>query len=264
MNKQIMLKDLIKEELYRYEKLYEKLTSEMKSLPEGSLAIDRNGNLRRCVRSGKKQYKVILTQNEQDLFLALKKRRYIAKGLKVLKGRMENCSRFLEKDKIYDPKRIEKNLPRQYTGTANLDIFLDGDFDPLVWARQPYRRNPVPVETAHYTAGGILVRSKSEAMIGTRLEERRAIFRPEPEVRLKWRSVYPDFEAVNIKHRKIMYLEHFGKIDDEDYVLRNLRKLQEYAECGIILGDNLFITYESRRKPLQIKDIDEVLDKMLG
>lgn len=264
MNKQRILHDFMQRELQRYEKLYYKMKKEVELLPQGSLAIDKQGHLCRCLREEEHQYKLILSSDEKDLFLDLKKRRYITKGLKVLKARIENCRRFLERDQIYDPKQIEKILPRQYRGTSRLDIFLDGDFDPQDWARQPYRRNPVPIQIPHYTAGGVIVRSKSEAMIGTRLEERNAIFRPEPEVRLKWRSVYPDFETINVKRRKIMYLEHLGRIDDEDYVFRNLGKLQYYAECGIVLGDNLFITYESQSKPLQIQDIDVALDEMLG
>ncbi len=264
MDRQKILREFIKKELYRCENLYGRLLKELETLPNGSISIDKNGNVCRSVREEGHHYKIALTLNERDLFLDLKKRRYITKGLKTLKKRIENCRRFLECDQIYDPKQIERSLPRQYRGTSQLDIFLDGDFDPTTWARQLYKRNPAPINIPHYTAGGIIVRSKSEAMIGTRLEERKAIFRPEPEVRLKWRSVYPDFEAINIKRRKIMYLEHLGKIDDEDYVFRNLEKLQDYAECGITLGDNLFITYESQSKPLQIQDIDTVLDQMLG
>lgn len=264
MHQQKVLHSSIKNEVIRCERLYKRLSSELITLPKGTISMDRHGNLCRCVRENGRQYRIILPPYEARLIEELKKRRYINKSLKILKARIENCRRFLEKDSLYDPKQIEKNLPGPYKGTRGLGLFLDGDIDPQEWANAPYRRNPSPIKKAHYTAGGIIVRSKSEAIIGTRLEERKAIFHAEPEVILGRRRVYPDFEALNMKRRKVMYLEHLGMIDDEDYVFRNLEKLQDYAKYGIILGDNLFITYESENRPLQIRDVDAVLDEMLG
>lgn len=171
---------------------------------------------------------------------------------------------FLKNDTLYDPKSIEQQLPKQYSGLKGVNIFLEGDINVDDWVNAPYRTNPLPIKTPNYTANNLCTRSKSEAMIATRADDRNLLYRYDAEVILDDKAVYPDFTFLDLKRRRIIYLEHLGKIDDEKYMFRNLKKLEEYAECGIVLGDNLFITYESRSRPLSIKDIDDKLDEMFS
>ena len=258
-------KDLHKQiqyELERCDQLYRKLKIEQKFLPKGSLATDIHDNLYRIGRIEGKQYKVLLDDSETSFINKLKKRRYTTEALKILKQRIENCKAFLENDILYNPKFIEKQLPKQYNGLKGINIFLQGDINVDDWINEPYKINSFPINTPHYTANNLCTRSKSEAMIATRADDRKLLYRYDAEVRLDNKSVYPDFTFLDIKRRRILYLEHLGKVDDERYMLRNLRKLEEYAECGIVLGDNLFITYETQSKPLSISDIDNKLDEM--
>lgn len=60
-----------------------------------------------------------------------------------------------------------------------------------------------------------------------------------------------------------MYLEHFGKLDDKDYAETTLYKLNTYEKNGIYMGVNLFITYETGKKPLHAKALDGLLKKVL-
>ena len=206
----------------------------------------------------------MLRKSDRKLFNELKKRRYTTKALKLLQQRIKVCKGFLKKDIFYDPIAIEKQLPKQYSGLKGINIFLDGDINVDDWINEPYRTNPYPIETPNYTSNDLCTRSKSEAMIATRADGRKLLYRYDAEVILGDKTVYPDFTFLDTKHRRLIYLEHLGRIDDERYMFRNLKKLEEYAKCGIVLGDNLFITYESRSRPLSIKDIDNKLDEMFG
>lgn len=263
MDRQKYLHGFIEEELQRYEKLHARLQKELGSLPQGSLVTNRYDDLCRCIRVDGVQCRIVIPPDDHKLITALKKRRYIRKGLKLLDDRITNCQKFLEEDTFYDPRKIERELPTQYRGMEGIDIFLDGDINVEDWIRQPYHRNPAAIEIPHYTAGGILVRSKSEAMIGTRLEARRVLYRPEPPIWTGTRNVYPDFEIFHAKRRRLVYWEHLGKIDEEGYIFSNLRKLEEYAKCGLVLGKNLFITYESQKRPLGMATIDAKLEEIL-
>lgn len=264
MYNQKLLHRLVEDELNRCEHLYRKLNVEQKFLPEGSLVTDNNGGIYRSVRVGGKQYKIILKSSERDLQGKLKKRRYVTESLKKLNQRIKLCEEFLNNDILYDPKTIESQLPKQYRGLGNIDIFLSGDVNEEAWMSAVYRINPMGISRPHYTPSGLCTRSKSEAMIATRLEERKIPFRYEAELCLDDKSVYPDFTVLNRRKRRVIYLEHLGMIDDERYIFHNLKKLEQYSEHGIVLGDNLFITYESLRSPLGIKTIDEKLDEMLN
>lgn len=263
MDRQKTMHDFMQEELIRYETLYAKLYKEYQSLPKGSLAKDGQGNLYRYTREGGRQYKVMLPKKEWRLVLALKRRRYMGKGMKLLQKRIVSCKNFLKSDELYDPKLIERSLPVQYKGLVGVNVFLDQDINVEEWMKARYRSNPMDIHTPHYTAGGICTRSKSEAMIGSRLEERGILFRYESEVRLGCRKVYPDFAILHERRRRVIYWEHFGIIDDEKYVFSNLKKLEQYARHGIYFGKNLFITYESKRKPLTIKAVDMKIDEIL-
>lgn len=264
MDRQRTLHQEIQSELERCERLCRKLKTEQKFLPQGSLAMDLNGNLYRTGRIDGKQYKVLLGDSEVSLIRKLKKRRYTAKVLKLLQRRIENCKEFIQNDIFYDPKAIESELPRQYRGLKGVGIFLEGDINVEDWLNAPYKTNPFPISKPHYTPKDLCTRSKSEAMIATRADDRKLLYRYDAEVILDNKTVYPDFTFLDIKRRRLIYLEHLGKVDDEKYMFRNLKKLEDYAACGIVLGDNLFITYESQKRPLSIKDIDNKLDEMFG
>ncbi len=264
MDRQRFLHKEVRQELERCEDLYRKLKIEHKYLPEGSLTVDIYGNLYRTGRIEGKQYKVLLGDSEVSLIKKLKKRRYTTKALKLLKRRIENCKTFLNNDTLYDPRSIEKQLPKQYSGLKGLNIFLEGDINVEDWINASYKTNPLPIKTPNYTPNNLCTRSKSEAMIATRADGRKLLYRYDAEVILNNKSVYPDFTFLDLKRRRLIYLEHLGKVDDERYMFRNLKKLEEYAECGIVLGDNLFITYESRNRPLSIKAIDDKLDEMFS
>ena len=264
MDRQRYLHKEICAEIERCKELYRKLSIEYKFLPKGSLVTDHNNNIYRYVKEEGKQYKIMLRNKDRKLVLQLKKRRYISKGLRILKKRIDALEYFLRHDVLYDPKAIEKELPKQYHGLKGVPVFLQGDINEEEWINQPYRTNPFPIKTPNYTAADLCTRSKSEAMIATRADGRNLLYRYDAEVVLGNKSVYPDFTFFDRKNRRIIYLEHLGKVDDEQYMMRNLQKLEEYAQCGIVLGDNLFITYESKMRPLSIKDIDDKLDEMFG
>ena len=264
MDRQRYLHNEMRAEIERCEHLHRKLSIEYKFLPRGTLVTDSNNNIYRYVKEDGKQYKIMLRNSDWKLLRQLKKRRYIGKGLKILKQRIENCKQFLKNDILYDPKSIEKQLPKQYSGLKGIHIFLEGDVNVDDWVNASYRTNPLPIKTPNYTSNNLCTRSKSEAMIATRADDRKLLYRYDAEVILGDKAVYPDFTFLDLKRRRIIYLEHLGKVDDEKYMFRNLKKLEEYAECGIVLGDNLFITYESRNRPLSIKDIDDKLNEMFS
>lgn len=73
------------------------------------------------------------------------------------------------------------------------------------------------------------------------------------------RKVYPDFTILKMPERKEVYLEHFGKLDDKEYADMAIFKLNSYERNGIYLGINLFITYETSKRPINARALDEML-----
>ncbi len=54
-------------------------------------------------------------------------------------------------------------------------------------------------------------------------------------------------------------VEHFGRVDDESYQKSVCYKLQLYMHGDILPSANLIITWESKEKPLTLREIQHVI-----
>ena len=61
--------------------------------------------------------------------------------------------------------------------------------------------------------------------------------------------VYPDFTVLNKNTMEVVYLEHFGKMDDSEYAAKAVAKVRNYEKTGIYVGRNLFLTMETKATP---------------
>ena len=101
------------------------------------------------------------------------------------------------------------------------------------------------------TEKGERVRSKSEMIIADLLYSAGIPYRYECPLYLEgYGKVYPDFTILNIRKRKEMYWEHLGMMDDTNYVEKALRKVAYYEKNGIVIGDNLILTWETKNIPI--------------
>ncbi len=132
------------------------------------------------------------------------------------------------------------------------------------WRRQKYEGLPFKEDfPEYYTRQGLKVRSKSEILIADILDEFSVPFLYEKPLELKRRTFYPDFTLLDIKGRKEVYWEHFGMMDDPDYVQNAIGKLSLYAENGIFPGHKLILTMETRKESLNTRDIKRIIQEYL-
>ena len=144
-------------------------------------------------------------------------------------------------------------------------LFPEGDVNPYEWKLSSTEDSQFHSENLiHQTNSGIRMRSKSEVMIGTALERRNIPYKYEEQIKCGRYMLVPDFEILHPELHRIVYLEHFGMLDNPQYARRSLEKLQLYAQNGIVLGYNLFITYESKDAPLTTADINKVIDEIMA
>lgn len=264
MGREKLIMKLVEAELSKYLRLQTRLEKENIELPRGSLVKRKNGMVSVSVREKGRQYQIALDP-EDDLLSKLKKKRYIKAGRESMNAWIDACKYMLEKGVIYDPVSIEAQLPEQYEGLEGLDIFLEGDVNPAEWKNTLNGESTFhPENLIHQTPGGVRMRSKSEVLIGTMLERRGILYKYEVQIECSSHRYSPDFEILHPELNRLVYLEHLGLIDNPDYVSRNLEKLKDYARNGIILGYNLFLTYETKEYPLTIMEINKVIDEILA
>ncbi len=127
------------------------------------------------------------------------------------------------------------------------------------WSDLEERQNDYHSESLIHTGPRGNYRSKSEVFIALQLHGHGIDFKYEPALHLKNRTVYPDFAILNPKTGRVVFWEHGGLMDKDDYAENLGVKLKEYSEENINLGDNLILTVESERRPLSFSSVENII-----
>lgn len=231
------------------------------------------GNIRVCTHNGVSQYYFKKKGENKEHYISrieigkiqfLIQRDYDEKILKKLQEMIKRLEKF---NAAYDSNILDdfyNNLP---VGRRELikPIMPTGQTIIDEWYNNnPGNKNTYRIIHEFPTLRGEVVRSKSEKMIADLLFTKGIPYVCEPEVRLKDGSkACPDFLALNVKLNKSVYIEHLGLVDQELYATRNFNKLIDYEEVGIVLGDNLIITMETEKRPLDMKVAEKKIEQFL-
>lgn len=127
----------------------------------------------------------------------------------------------------------------------------------------------MPYERLNPPEDGILtdreerVRSKSELIIANALNSQNIPYRYEQKLTIKGRDIYPDFNILNVRKQKEIIWEHFGLMDDPEYVAKTVRKISEYSANGFQIGDNLIVTFENNHTPLNTIQVNYYIKNFL-
>jgi len=170
----------------------------------------------------------------------------------------------LPEDYLLQPvlKRTSHTAPCPCTDDScpieNAALFLR-DTSRAEWKSMKYRQNSMFAEQKNTTVpGGLKVRSKSEAGIINIYERYNIPYHYDQLLRFVPESdpsendgtytenaffLSPDIISVR-KDGKIIYHEHFGLTDSQDYLNNAQKKLRIYASCRIVPWDNLIVTYD--------------------
>lgn len=263
MNGDRIIENLITEkELYLH--LLNQFEEEMKHMPEGGLNSK--------VRKGKiyfyqymrtkdgERIQRYLSRYEEQVKIALKRKRFILLSINRLRINIKTIDAFLKTFRLYDPTEILSLLPKTFEklnysvkNESSVDIYSD-------WKNAEYEKSELFPEALIYgTVGGLKVRSKSESIIAGLLENYNIPFRYEAALKIDAKTYYPDFTILRPRDNRTLYWEHFGMIEDEDYILNAERKLLTYIKNGIVPWNQLITTYETEKAPIDARDIQSII-----
>lgn len=240
-----------------------KAKEEINILPEGRL---------RCTSSnGTDQYFIngeYISKKEKDFVRKVAQREYDEKLLPVLE---RVIMKLKEIETIYDNKILENQFQEVCNARKRLiepliepiDIkinkFMDEEYESLKFEEDD--------KTEFYTSRNERVRSKSELIIADELYRNEIPYRYEKPLLLEsWgKSIVfrPDFTVMNKRNGKKYIWEHFGMMDNVEYVERSIRKLEVYERNGFLLGENLLLTHETSKVPLSSSVLNSYIDKYL-
>ena len=240
------------------------LEAELVKSPKGKLVYSRCGKYINWYQyiEGKKQYISVKNRNlamelgyKKIRLLLLEKLRM---ELKAQKDYMESCAHQYRKEEELLEKVPElRELVGSYLKSCNKKY--------QEWMNEPYTINPKHPERLLFTTkNGIKVRSKSEVLIVHALLDKEIPFRYECGLRLGNYTIYPDFTIRHPLTGEIYYWEHFGMMDDDDYVQKACVKIKMYAVHGIMPSDKLLMTFEGKNHPLNLELIEDMLRFYFG
>lgn len=133
------------------------------------------------------------------------------------------------------------------------------------WQNISWQGRSFSEESPDYTtARGERVRSKSEVIIADTLNRLHVPYRYEYPIKLKGgQTFYPDFRCLNVRTCREFIWEHFGMMDDADYLKKALLKLQLYNDNDYFPGINLIITMESLGSPIKNRQFEQIIKNYL-
>ena len=248
-------------ESQRLDKQIKRLKNIIEKLPAGKLISGGNGKYQQWFRSdGHVRKYISKKQTELIEKLAIKK---------YLSYQLEDCEN--------EKRAIEFYLRHHREGVGKAEKFLTekSEYGELIapyfktkseelqeWLQEPFESNQQYNDNLILkTISGNPVRSKSEVIIDTLLYVNKIPYRYECALKLGRRIFYPDFTIKHPKTGKIYYWEHFGMMDEEEYIKKACAKLQAYALNGIIPSMNLIMTFETSENPLGAEEVMEVIEK---
>ena len=267
MNKQQLIENLLQMEL-QLGNLISKLEAQRFS-ETGTLNCTGKGDKTRFyLHEGKSR--TYLGDAKHDLVVNLAQKQYHDKMLcaaNAEKTQIERCLNALKSGRgISDIDEVYSSL---HKAVSELVVPYEETDDG--YAEQWYKKysffasQKIKLNSAHITAKGETVKSKSEIIIADRLYYAGIPYVYELSMSFTdgMRMRYPDFFILNKRTHKEYIWEHQGKMDDKTYCLDAQLKLEEFAENGYILGKNLIFTYEGSSRALSTKYVDMLIKEFL-
>lgn len=133
------------------------------------------------------------------------------------------------------------------------------------WKALDYERNREHPENLIHNScvPGLVVRSKSEGDIVSRLELFGVPYHYDEVMLINGVRISMDFVCLNVNSGKKWYWDHRGMLDDPSYIEKTLFCERQFLNAGIIHGINLIVTSETSTHPLSIQTIDEEIKRYL-
>jgi len=238
----------------------------VKNAPDGELRFNRHGNRIQyyCRTDPKDTAGKYIKTNNRDFAAALAQKDYDKKVLKLAQGELRNIHLLL---KQYEKGQIETVYEKLQDPRQKLiqPVILTDEQYVNNWLEVAYEKKALPDDAPEFfTAKGERVRSKSEIIIADTLSRMNVPYRYEFPLKLKGiGTIHPDFTVLNVRLRKTFLWEHFGMMDDPEYSVKALAKIDSYEKNGYYPGSQLILTYETSSYPIRTKLIEELISHYL-
>lgn len=239
------------------------LKQEVGRLPEGSLYIyQKGGRYYYCQRISKEsrhrnERRIAITKDSETV-LALVRKKYVENAIANIKNDIANLDIAISNYSPVSEVQVMQDFLEKFPELAGGINY--GFRDPVEWAAD-YTPSEFYVEDLKsVSAQGESMRSGGEMYISARLDHYGIPYRYEDDTGIPDLRYAPDFKIMRPRDRKIIYWEHFGKVNDYSYVRNNIKKVSDYIDYGIKPWDNFIMTFNNERGGYDGKLIDAMIE----
>ena len=239
----------------------EALDKKLESFPDGRINVGHHkGGVHFILIIGNAKVRY-MNKNDKDLIELLIQKEYIKKVLISAEKESAALNKFIKAFPDVTAECVYDHLSEERKRIAK-PIIVGDDQYTAKWLAEPYKRKPFSKDAPKfYTLKGERVRSKSEVIIADRLYAKGIPYKYECPLKVGKEVIHPDFTILRMSDRKVLYHEHCGKMGDPDYTKDIPGRANKYMRNGIFQGDRLFYTFESADCPLDVKALDDFIEK---
>ncbi len=258
------LLSIVKEDIATQRHLLHIYNQALTTLPVGKLHYRLMDGIPRYFKLDPVTKKSIyLKKEDTQLIHQLKYRRVLEESIKTMEKNLSIEEKFLRTYCAYDPESCQDRLGKAYQDAPEVLHQPHGKHTK----RKNYQNNFHREELIHTTSFGMLFRSKSEALIAELLHNAGIPFYYESRLVLRdeWGEkhfFYPDF-TIELPDGRVIYWEHFGRMDSADYRQKNFKRLAIYHYNDIYPPNNLIITMESQKGGIDASAILHIIESQL-
>ena len=260
------IKELLKTREIQLQNLKKEIEKSLKKAPKGSLRICKSKNRTQFYhRTNPKDFSgKYISKKNHILAKNLAQKDYNQKLLVSIKKELFSIQKYLQTFPELNAEEIVFSLHPERQKLI-IPVYESDDIFVENWNAVQYEGkffNDYSPE--YFTTKGERVRSKSEIIIADTLENNGVPYRYEYPLYLNgFGQIYPDFTTLNVRTRKEFIWEHFGMMDDPNYVENAIQKITTYEQNGFFPGINLLLTYETKNNPINQKSIHLLIQEFL-
>lgn len=212
------------------------INKEVKTLPTGRL--NKRGDFYYHSTNGNE----IGTTKNPDLIRLLCRKRFLSARKMQLENNITTLSQAIGKLDHALPTEALQSLPSLYQELPN-DYFYHPEV--TAWLAEPYTQNSyLPEERNYISKNGTPVRSKSEVLIASQLDEYGIPYRYDAAITFGTQTIYPDFTIKSPFTGKLIIWEHFGALNQPHYEQKMNDKMRLYMKHGLMPFETLIYTFE--------------------
>lgn len=240
-----------------------KIDSCEKKYPKGELLCAKNNSRYKWYlkEQGQTSY---LSKNKRELAEILAVKKYYHCRKEELECELSACNAYLYKMASREEKSEQLLQHPEYMRLI-AKHFVPMKDRLMEWQNTDYERCSKHAEALVIKGTmGKMLRSKSEAIIDRLLYQNRIPFHYEEKLVLGGITLYPDFVIRHPVTGAYYYWEHFGMMDDPEYISHACQKIKLYCENGILPSVNLITTFETKEHPLSIEKVEGIIQEYFG